>query len=90
MSGYLCTSRSKFIGVHFKTMNHFYTRMATKSSTTSELIDINKTHILNLLQFLDKYKWIWDVKMTDIFLLDHFTNIPSEVNDHTTTYVNII
>ena len=64
--------------------------MATKSSTTSELVDKNKTHILNLLQFLDKYNWIWDVKMTDIFLLDHFSNIPSEVNDYDITYVNII
>ena len=71
-------------------MNHFYTRMATKSSITSERIDKNKTHVLNLLQFLDKYKWIWDVKMTDIFLLDHFANIPLEVNDHAITCVNII
>ena len=36
--------------------------------------------VRSLVKFLEKYKWIWNVKTTELFLNDHIsTNMPSEV-----------
>ena len=36
--------------------------------------------VAKLLKFLEKYKWIWDVKVTELFATNHIdTNMPTEV-----------
>ena len=34
-----------------------------------------------LLVFLTQYQWIWDIKITQLFLRKHFMKIPSEVSE---------
>ena len=33
-----------------------------------------------LLVFLTQYQWIWDIKITQLFVSKHFMKIPSEVS----------
>ena len=36
--------------------------------------------VRSLVKFLEKYKWIWNVKTTELFVDNHIaTNMPSEV-----------
>ena len=39
------------------------------------------TDLTALLAFVTDFQWIWNIKMTRIFIQDHLLNIPKEVID---------
>ena len=37
------------------------------------------SHITDLIDFVQTYRWIWDIKMTDFFVKQWWNHFPNEV-----------